>query len=125
MVFHSKKVILLLTGSGIYNYHTDALISEVISDLSKNKNMSIDFATNYINMGGLKIYSTQNTNIQDEIQKTFKESKYILPSEKDSTVTSQAAMIILDNKTGYVLRMLSEGLVKKLYQEDLIERHKL
>ena len=88
---------------GIYSYHTDALISEIITDISDRKNISESFATNYINMSGLKIYSTQNTKIQTEIENEFSKSMYILKSQKDSKVTAQAAMVIIDNSTGYVV----------------------
>lgn len=88
--------------SGIYSYHTDSLISEIISDISQKKKISEDFATNYIYMAGLKIYSTQDSKIQKEIEKEFSKSTYILKSQNDPSATSQAAMVIIDNKTGEV-----------------------
>lgn len=75
-------------------------------------------------MAGLKIYSTQNTYIQEEIEKEFNKKQYIIPSKQNDDNTSQAAMIVLDNKNGFVLRMLSEVLEKKLYQEVSIEQLK-
>lgn len=89
--------------NNIYSYHTDALINQIINDISNKKNISNSFATNYIEMAGLKIYSTQNSNIQKEIETEFSKSKYILKSQKDSSVTVQAAMIILDHSNGHVL----------------------
>lgn len=89
----------------IYSYHTDALITEIIEDIAKKKNISKDFATNYINMAGLKIYSTQNSTIQKEIEKEFSKGKYILKSQNDSSVTSQAAMVIIDQSIGQVVRL--------------------
>lgn len=97
-----KKGNISSKGTGIYNYHTDALISEIIKDISNKKNISTNFATNYVNMAGLKIYSTQNTDIQNEMEKEFNKNKYIIKSKKN-TDTSQAAMIVLDHKSGYVL----------------------
>ncbi len=88
--------------NGIYSYHTDALITEIISDISNKKKISETFATNYIYMAGLKIYSTQDSKIQKEIEKEFSKSTYILKSQNDPSVTSQAAMVIIDNKTGEV-----------------------
>lgn len=98
--------------NGIYSYHTDSLISEIITDISEKKKISETFATNYIYMAGLKIYSTQDTKIQNEIEKEFLKSTYILKSQNDPNVTSQAAMVIIDNKTGEV-RGGSGGLGKK------------
>lgn len=99
-------------GNGVYNYHTDALISELIQDLSVKKNMSVNFATNFINMGGLTIYSTQDTKIQQEMEKEFNKNKYILNSKLHDNSTSQAAMVILDNKNGHVTGLVG-GLGKK------------
>ena len=93
------------TSSGIYSYHTDALITEIISDISKQKNISEDFAENYLEMASLKIYSTQNSDIQNTIEKEFSKSKYKLKSKNDSSVTAQGAMVIIDHKTGIVVRM--------------------
>lgn len=59
------------TDSAVYSYHTDALISQVVSDVSKKYNISEIFATNYINMAGLKIYSTQNSKIQKTAESEF------------------------------------------------------
>ncbi len=90
---------------GIYSYHTDALIAEIIEDISRKKNISTDFATNYIHMAGLKIYSTQNTKIQNEIEKELSKKTYTLKSKSDNSVTAQAAMVIIDHSTGQVVRL--------------------
>ena len=89
----------------IYSYHTDALISEAIKDIADKKNISEDFATNYLYMANLKIYSTQNASIQEKMEEEFNKSKYILQSDKDPEATSQAAMVVIDHTTGYVVRM--------------------
>ncbi len=89
-------------GDGVYSYHTDALLLEVISDLATNKKISKDFATNYLYMANAKIYSTQNSDIQEKIENEFEKSKYSLKSSNGEE-TSQAAMVIIDHKTGYVV----------------------
>ena len=98
----------------IYSYHVDALISELISDLSEEKNISESFAENYIYMGNLKIYSTQDTDIQTAMETEFNRSRYILTSSNDSEATSQAAMVVIDNSTGYVVGTVG-GLRRKNY----------
>ena len=90
------------TKNSIYSYHTDALISQIIDDLEEQKNMSEEFATNYLYLGGLTIHSTQDTNIQSNVEKEFQKKQYQLKSS-DGTTTSQAAMVIIDHKTGNVL----------------------
>lgn len=88
--------------SAVYSYHTDALISEITKDISEKYNISETFATNYIYMAGLTIYSTQDSNIQDKTETEFEKSKYSIVS-KNGGNSSQAAMVIIDHKTGYVL----------------------
>lgn len=87
----------------VYSYHTDALISEVIRDISERKHISEEFATNYLYMANLKIYSTQNNSIQETMEKEFNKKMYLLDSKNTDGATSQAAMVVIDNKTGYVV----------------------
>lgn len=106
-----KKGKIEAEGDGVYSYHTDALLLEVISDLAETKKISKTFATNYLYMANAKIYSTQNSDIQKEMESEFEKSKYALKS-KDEQTTSQAAMVLIDHKTGYVLGCVG-GLGKK------------
>ena len=96
---------------GVYSYHTDALISEITEDISKKYNISQTFATNYINMSSLTIYSNQDSDIQKQTEIEFEKSKYKLAS-KNGGDYSQAAMVIIDHKTGYVVAC-NGGLGKK------------
>ena len=91
----------------VYSYYTDALISELIEDISEEKNISEDFAENYLYMANLTIYSNQDTEIQETMEAEFLKSKYILESENEDGATSQAAMVIIDHTTGYVVRLCS------------------
>ena len=90
------------TENPIYSYHTDALITQLVSDLAEDKNISETFATNYLNMAGLTIHSTQVSDIQSDTEREFKKSQYILNS-KDGESTSQAAMVIMDHESGKVI----------------------
>ena len=90
------------TGDCIYSYHTDALINEVIEDLAEEKNISEDFAKNYLYLSGSTIYSTQDSNMQEKVEEESLKSQYILYSENGED-TSQAAMVILNHQTGEVL----------------------
>ena len=90
------------TGDPIYSYHTDALISEVISDLEEEKNISEAFATNYLYLSGLTIHSTQDSDIQEKVEEEFLKNQYQLKSS-DGETTAQAAMVILNHQTGEVL----------------------
>ena len=92
----------ICNNSSVYSYHTDALINEVISDLSQRKYISKDFAENFLYLSGSNIYSTENIEIQDTVEKETKESKYIIKSS-NGTDTSQAAVVIIDQSSGYVV----------------------
>lgn len=98
-------------GTNVYSYHTDALISEITDEISDKYKISTTFATNYLELSGCKIYSTQNSNIQNEVEKEFENSKYSLPS-KNGKDSSQAAMVIMDHNNGYILACVG-GLGKK------------
>lgn len=96
----------------VYSYHTDALILEITEDIAKKYNISKNFATNYINMAGLTIYGTQDSKIQKQTEVEFEKSKYSKPSKKEGGNSSQAAMVIIDHKTGQVVSCTG-GLGKK------------
>ena len=87
---------------GIYSYHTDALINEIIQDIADKKNITEDFAINYLYLGGLTINSTQNSSIQDETETEFNKRQYNIASREGGD-PAQAAMVIMDHKTGQVV----------------------
>ncbi len=89
-------------GDGVYSYMADATISEVIEDLMNSKKMSKEFATNYLYFAGLKIYCTQNADIQKDIEEETSKSKYIIKSNQVEGATSQAAMVVIDHETGQI-----------------------
>ena len=99
------------TDDAVYSYHTDALISQLIDDIADKKKIAKTFATNYVNMACLTIYSTQNTSVQNQMEKEFEKTKYQLAS-KTGGDPSQAAMVIIDHKTGQVVGCVG-GLGKK------------
>ena len=90
------------SGNGIYSYHTDALINEIITDIADKKNITEDFATNYLYLGGLTINSTQNSSIQDETETEFNKRQYNIASREGGD-PAQAAMVIIDHQTGQVV----------------------
>ena len=92
----------IVSGNGVYSYHTDALINEITEDIEDKYNISETFATNYINMAGLTIHSSQNSSIQEKTETEFEKSKYSRASKLGGN-SSQAAMVIIDHKTGEVL----------------------
>ena len=104
-----KKGDISSESDGVYSYHTDAVISEVLSDISDKKKIDSDFATNYLYMAGLTIHSTQDSNIQTIMETEFEKNKHIITNNGS---TSQASMVIMDHSTGYVVGCVG-GLGKK------------
>lgn len=107
-----KKGDVKAKGDGVYSYMVDATISEVIEDLQKEKKMSKTFATNYLYLAGLRIYCTQNSDIQSSIEKECEKTKYLIKSSKKSNETAQAAMVVIDQSNGNVMGCVG-GLGKK------------
>lgn len=94
---HFEKGDIAKDDSTIYSYHTDALISEAISDISNKKGIDKTFATNYLYMGGLKIYSTVDSSIQSKLEEEYEKNQYIIPSNNKPEETSQSTMVIMDH----------------------------
>lgn len=96
-----KKGNVTSESDGVYSYHTDALVSEVLTDIQNKKHIDNTFATNYLYMAGLNIYSTQDSNIQSTMEKEYAKSKYLIKSDNGNV--SQSSMNIMDQSTGYVV----------------------
>ena len=95
-----------VTNGNIYSYHTDAVISQVISQVASEKEISTELATNYVYSSGLKIYSTVDSTIQKHMENVYADTKSYQRSKKNDkgeTCYTQSAGVIIDNKTGYVL----------------------
>ena len=89
----------------IYSYHTDATISQVIEDVAKAKGISQSLASTYVYSSGLTIYSTQDTDLQNKMDEVMVNNSkdYTRKSKQTDGATSQSAMVIIDNSTGYVV----------------------
>lgn len=98
----------------IYSYHTDAAIAQVIEDVAKEKGISKSLASTYVYSSGLTIYSTQDSNVQSKMDEVMVQnsSQYTRKSSNVDGATSQSAMVIIDNETGYVVG-LEGGLGEK------------
>ena len=93
-----------------YSYHTDAVIEQVISQVMEEKDIARELAKNYVYSSGLTIYSTVDATIQAKAEEETLKDKYIKPGrekKKDGTLLNddhtQAAIVIMDHKTGNVL----------------------
>lgn len=92
-----------------YSYHTQAAIKQVVEQVMEEKNLTKEFAENYVYGSGLTIYTTEDTAIQDRIEEEMAKEKYQIKGReknKDGTLKNdhtQAAIVIIDHTTGQVV----------------------
>lgn len=87
----------------INSYHTDAMISQLVADIAAQKGISTSFATTYVYSSGLTIYSTQVSSIQSQMDEVMMLSSGQYSKTSAKGASSQSAMVIIDNQTGYVV----------------------
>jgi len=92
----------------LVSYQVDAAIDEIIKQLAEKENISITAAKVRLYGGGYKIYVSQRTSIQNEIEEEMNNwDRYHLVSggDKDGRAgqDSMSAMAIVDPKTGEVV----------------------
>ncbi|MBR0350662.1 MAG: transglycosylase domain-containing protein [Clostridia bacterium] len=89
--------------NGVFSYHTDALIEQLIKQVMEEKACTREIAENYIYGSGLTIYSTVDPSVQAIMEEEFANTdKYQITSSK-SGASAQAGMAVIDYKTGNVL----------------------
>lgn len=102
----------------INNYFVDALISEIIDDLSVKYNCSADTASAMLYNGGYKIYATIDTDIQDIMESVYLNQKaYFSQKSSDKTSHVQSAMTVTDY-SGNILGIVG-GVGKKTVNRGL------
>lgn len=89
--------------STLYSYHTDAALDQIISEVAEKNNLSIQLAKSYVYSGGFTIYTTQDTSIQTMMEQEFNNPEYIQASLNREGETTQAAMIVINHETGFVV----------------------
>ena len=89
------------------SYHTAAAIDQVATQLAKEKELKYDVARSMVYSNGYKIYTTQDSSIQDIMEEEYLKTKYIKKARtkkgKANNEHSQSAMVIIDHKTGQVV----------------------
>ena len=89
--------------NGVFSYHTDALIEQLIKQVMEEKACTREIAENYIYGSGLTIYSTVDPSIQAVMDDVFSNTdKYQITSSKTGA-DAQAGMAVIDYRTGNVL----------------------
>ena len=95
------------TSVSVHSYFVDAVIEDIISDLGTQKNMTRLEASNLIYGGGLKIYTTMDSDIQAAINKIYVEDeKKVFAAFSNLSEQPESAMLIMDYKTGHIVGMV-------------------
>ena len=93
----------------VFSYHTDAAINQIIARLQKENDWTYDEAKSYLFGGGFTIYTTEDQELTKLLQDEFNQSKYhrIDYDTNGEPQATQAAMVVIDNETGYVKAICS------------------
>lgn len=93
----------------LFSYHTDAAINQIIGELQELNDWTYEQAKLYLSSGGFTIYTTGDPDMQAKVQNEFNQEKYrtIGYDVYGNEQLSQAAMVLMDHKTGYVLAISS------------------
>lgn len=90
--------------SSSHSYFVDAVIEDIIADLESQKNMSSAAASNLIYGGGLKIYTTMDSDVQAAMDKIYVEDEAnTFAAFSNLKEQPESAMVIMDYKTGHIV----------------------
>ena len=81
-------------------------IKEVINDLMEEYDLNYDAAKARVYNNGYKIYTTQDTDIQDRMEEEYLKDKYIKDAtskDAEEGAHTQSAMVIIDHSNGQVV----------------------
>ena len=98
------------TSSGAsMSYLARAALNQVIDQFAQENGLTTQVATTMIEGGGYKIYTTQDSTIQSEMEEIYRSGDHIFSGvaksngELVNTGHTQSAMVVIDHKTGYVV----------------------
>ena len=102
------------TSNTEFSYHTEEAIKQIKKDLMAKNNWTEKETELHIYGGGYTIYTTQDSSIQEEVEKAYANNKDWITktkvTEKDADGKDvkvekqmQSAMVIIDHSTGYVV----------------------
>ncbi len=88
------------------SYFVEEAVKQVAQDLSEEKDITLDEADSLIRSGGYKLYTTQDSDIQEIVLKEMAKDKYVeTKTLNGKKISTQMGMTIIDYKTGKVVAM--------------------
>jgi penicillin-binding protein 1A len=88
------------------SYFIDAVSEDIIRDLQKEKNISKVMAQKILLSDGLKVYTTEDSAIQEQLDKAYADDSSVFSQFQGARVKPQSAMVIIDYKKGRVVGMI-------------------
>ena len=93
-------------GSEYQSYYTDYIIDSVISDLQAKYNYTREEAWRKVYLGGLRIYSAVDTEIQQKLENIYY-NRVTFPDEAENDDAIQSAIVVMDF-SGRVVGMVGQ-----------------
>ena len=89
----------------IFSYHTDAAINQIVRRLQKENGWTYNQAKLYLSGGGFTIYTTEDPEKTAILEEELAQEKYHRADYDDNgnLQETQAAIVLIDNNTGYVV----------------------
>lgn len=84
----------------VVSYQTDAAIQQIINQIMEEKNVNKQMAEMMLYSGGLKIFTTQKTDIQNAVEVELSDQRFLIHNQDQS---SMANVVIIENGTGNVV----------------------
>lgn len=100
------------SSSNIYSYFVDALMTQLVEDLQKEKDYTQTQAYNALYRGGLSIYTTQDTRLQKICDDTIANCDYF-PADSKWELTYRLSIKINNDET----KNYSEGSIRNYFAE--------
>lgn len=88
----------------IQSYFTDAAIEQVVADLMAKYDYSKDYAEKVLFNGGLRIYLSMDTKIQEILDKVYNDPSTFQRASRE--VQPQSSMVIMDPYTGEIKALI-------------------
>ena len=91
-----------------HNWYVDAALKEIIADLAELRDISHESAADLLKRGGYRIYLAMDMEMQDKIEKLFKDPYLVrnpnmrYPAGTHARDTYQAAFVIMDTRGNVV-----------------------
>lgn len=105
-----------------HSYFVDAVMQQVIDDLQSQKGMTSTAANNLIYGGGLQIYTTQDTKMQQTVDK-YVDDESLYPQEAYELKLNYSVSV--KKADGNVVSLGGEGIVKNESEIDAFKEAKL